>query len=225
MCLVNLTLALESAGQPEEAIECGLRGLRLARELGDIHRQASLCGNLGIAYGRIGDRQRQLAFLEEGLVLVQQTGNDHSLAEAYKLRADAYRETGRPDQALHDLHKSVGIYRRAGDPIGSANALDAMGTLHVGLGNHSEGIAHLRAAIAIAEVYEEDRRCEAMTRYHLARALMATGQRDEAERQVRTALDLYRSMGLPAEEAHDLLGEIRLSDAGGGGFRGEPGGQ
>lgn len=209
VCLTNLGLVLELAKRFDEAIECGERALDQYRKLDDPNGQATARGNLASAYGRIGDHQRQLAYLQETCSFLERVDRKHGLGEAFQLLAGVHRDADRYDMALGYLQRAARAFRDAGDLLGVAETLNELGAIQLQLGDQLTALATLEDGLEVARRCDDDGRRAASILHRLGIALLAIGRHREAENRLGEALAYYEDRQMSAAtELEDLLEEI-----------------
>jgi DNA-binding SARP family transcriptional activator len=188
ICVSNMGRAHLARGDAEKALGRFTESLDLVRELGEQSEEASILCGLGATHSVLGEHDRALTLLAEGLALAEQVGNDHYVMRGLIKTAGAMRRAGRLDEARSFAHKAF-------EALGHGVALDHLSTMHnvmgaieLAAGRHREAAEQHRAALAIAEKIEY-RIEEAHALDGLARALP-----DHVDHRVR-ADELCREMG------------------------------
>lgn len=141
-------------GDAEKAFEPFTRSLDLVRELGERSEEASILCGLGATYSVLGEHDRALSLLADGLALAEQVGNDHYVMRGLIKTSNALRRAGRLDDARTFAGKAF-------DALGHGVALDHLSTMHDVMGaieraagQPEEAARHHRAALVIAEKIE-----------------------------------------------------------------------
>ena len=107
--------------------------------------------------------------------------------------------------ALADEQQALELFRRLGDRLGQAWALDELGLLHQVTGDYPAAAASSAAAL---ELFHDlgDRHGLSKALNSLGELSLRTGATGEAARQFGEALALTRELGTPHEEARALEG-------------------
>ena len=117
--------------------------------------------------------------------------------------------TGEHDEALRVLDRARALAREHDDPVGIARACLNIALTHNNLGRHRDACAAAREGLTAARRAGLDRTIGALLTARLGTALIATGAWDEAERAIRSSLDLDLQ-GSTAADLHHLLAETAL---------------
>ncbi|MGH2725202.1 MAG: ATP-binding protein [Actinomycetota bacterium] len=137
--------------------------LRLRREGGDPAPLAHALYNLAsvLVYAEPGHRDvdRAEGLLGEAMDLYRQVGSPSgeanamwALAGSYFSRALSRGASPKPDlleRAVEMFHRSLTLYREAGDRFGEGWALHMLGAAETGLGRHEEALRHIAAALEL----------------------------------------------------------------------------
>ena len=142
-----------------EAIEYLNLYLKKAKELGDKHGEGNTYGNLGNAYGRLGDFKKAIEYHNLHLKIAKEVGDKHGEGGAYGSLGNAYRRLGDFKKAIeyHNLH--IKIAKEVGDKHGEANAYGNLGNAYFSLGDLKKAMEyhnlHLKRAKEIGDKHGE----------------------------------------------------------------------
>ncbi|WP_410620933.1 helix-turn-helix domain-containing protein [Amycolatopsis sp. cmx-8-4] len=160
--LNNLCFVFGLGDDLDAAIEFGERGLKLNRSLGLRHVETLNLVNLGILYGRRGDRERELAYATDAVAVAGDTGDVRGMAYGCMRAGIVHREAGRPAEALGELRRSAGLWRVAGVRLYEAMALAELGRAHREAGDREQAREVLTEALAMMREYGGEERAEAV---------------------------------------------------------------
>ncbi|MEL7477122.1 MAG: tetratricopeptide repeat protein, partial [Cyanobacteria bacterium J06555_12] len=113
--------------------------------------EANALGNLGTAYGELGDYERAIDFYQQTLDIKRELG--HRLGEAQSLgnMGSAYGNLGDYERAIDFHQQSLDIDREIGHRLGEGISLHNLGVAFWDLGNLSEAAQYLEASAQVQE--------------------------------------------------------------------------
>jgi tetratricopeptide (TPR) repeat protein len=177
----------------------------------DRSAQARHLGNLGVAYGDLGNYRRALALHEECLALARETGDDYA-------EGAALMNLGLTCYALEDHRRAIEFFtlrldmaRASGDLRGQGEAANNLGLAYAGLGAHRRAIELYEECLAFARK-TGDRRGTSATLNNLGLAYAAVGETGRAMQLYDQSLAMDREMGDRRAEAQ-VLTNIGLAHA------------
>jgi transcriptional regulator with XRE-family HTH domain/tetratricopeptide (TPR) repeat protein len=144
------------------AVEFGERGLALNRSLGLRHVETLNLVNLGVLYGRQGDRNRELAYATDAVAVAEGTGDVRGLAYGWMRIGVVHRDAGRHADAARELRRSAGLWREAGVRLYEAMTLAELGRAHLGAGDREQARAVLTEALDLMREYGGEERAAAV---------------------------------------------------------------
>lgn len=120
--------------------------------------------------------------------------------------ASCLRNVGRAAEA-EALHREALALRRArGGGLPLAESLNNLAGVHIDRGELALATEELREALSIREtILGEAELLTAQTRSNLATVLWRAGERDEAEREMRSAESAYRQLGFDGEDGLSVV--------------------
>jgi len=118
------------------------------------------------------------------------------------------------DRAAESAEQALQIYRELGHRGGEADALYRMGQLSYAQGRPADAMATHRLALPLAQEVG-DPYAEALIRHSLAQCGDLISQREEARLQIGIAVEIYRELDRPQQEAFGLSTLTHLQISGG----------
>ncbi|MFJ8960391.1 ATP-binding protein [Lentzea sp. NPDC102401] len=161
VCLTNLSEVMDT-------VETGEESLAVARELGLKCVEAAVLEQLGSAYGKRGDHERELHCYLESLRLNSQESDERVCAGVLHRIGALHRRSGRTEDAATALARSLHLFREGGDPTGEVACLEELGLVHLQRRDRAAAVETLRRGLGIAERHGDLRR-QASLRQHLAK--------------------------------------------------------
>jgi tetratricopeptide (TPR) repeat protein/predicted Ser/Thr protein kinase len=200
--LNNIALVLSDLERYDEALADLNRSLAIKeRALGPKHPLIALdLGNLGAVYEEMGRSEEALAAGRRALAIYEEAlGPDHpDLAYALTNIGNALVRLGRPGEARPSYERAVDLRRRhlGADHPQLAFSLTGLGRAFLALHQPAAALVPLRRAVEIRAAGEVDKPQLAESRYHLARAVWASGgSRKEARALAEQARSLVAEAG------------------------------
>jgi predicted ATPase/class 3 adenylate cyclase len=145
--LSSLGIAALEANRPEEAVAQCEAGVDAARTIGDLYWELFAMGNLALAYGLSGHRERGVATAEEMVAGTRRLGNQW-LAGTALLAAGINRVLDEPEHAIPLLEESSLLLQSRGN---GAQTYFFRGIALLRLGRPGEGVAMLRASLPLMQ--------------------------------------------------------------------------
>jgi len=156
--------------------------------------------HLGILENRRNNPQAGLDYLNRGLTITVQLGNDEEKAAILEAIGNSYQGLSKPDDALRNYQDALDTRRRLGDKRGIAEALGWMAEVQQRLGRSEQALKSLEEAVAL--------RREIGDKHGLGESLLdvglleeSVGRYDEALNATKEALFMFRSVGDRQSEA------------------------
>jgi signal transduction histidine kinase len=104
ICLVYCGL-----NNPGSALNAGLRGLNIFRDLGDLIGEARVLNSLGRAYQTMKDFPRALECYQDALIIARRISLRYEIGNAQLNIAAVFEEQGIPGQSLKPLHEALDV--------------------------------------------------------------------------------------------------------------------
>lgn len=153
-----------------------------------------------------------LDYLNKGLSLSIQLGNDEKEALILQVIGIAYREMNKPEEALHKYQEALAIERRIGFKRAVAGCLNEMGQAYSRLGKPDEALASFNEAIRLRKEIGAKKEV-GNTLIDLANFYEDRGQYDQALQMFKDSLQIQRDAGDETNEALCLnnIGTVYLT--------------
>jgi DNA-binding SARP family transcriptional activator len=135
--------ALAMLGQVEEGILQMREGLQAMQAKGLRLGMSATLGSLAQAQAQSGQLSECLTTLDKAFALIEETGERHSEAELWRLRADLLLAQGDNAQAEAILHTAIKIARRQGAKSWELRAVTALSRLWQKQGKQDQARQHL----------------------------------------------------------------------------------
>jgi serine/threonine protein kinase/tetratricopeptide (TPR) repeat protein len=149
---------------------------------------------MGVAELESDNPQGSLDYLNRGLTLSIQLGNDEKKALILHGIGGAYRQMNKPEDALRSYQESLAIQRRLGQKWGVAAALDQMGQVYSLLGKPDAALASFNETLRLER--EIGAKKEAgNTLIDLGNLYEERGQHDQALKMFKESLQIQRDSG------------------------------
>lgn len=141
-----------------------------------------------------GNPQGSLDYLNRGLTLSIQLGNDEKKALILQAIGVAYRQMNKPEEALRNYQESLAIQRRLGQKWGEAASLSEIAQVYSLLGKPDAALASFNETLKVEQ--EIGAKKEAGdTLIDLGNFYENRGQHDQALKMYRESLQIQRDSG------------------------------
>lgn len=144
---------LYSAVDPDRAIETSLRGLEVAKKIGDLGHQSRLYANLAVAYCALTDRcdDKGIHAAQAAADLDRQLGQVDHLAIPLIVLAQIYQCEGNVPLALQHYREALPLAEGSGEPQLLFPCYEGLATLLLDRGDHESAEEYLRKAQQVCE--------------------------------------------------------------------------
>jgi serine/threonine protein kinase/tetratricopeptide (TPR) repeat protein len=167
---------------------------------------------MGVVEIESDNPQGSLDYLNRGLTLSIELGNDEKKALILQAIGIAYRGMNKPEEALRNYQESLAIQRRLGQKRGVAASLSEMAKVYSGLGKPDAALASFNETLKLER--EIGAKKEAGdTLIDLGNFYEERGQHDQAVKMYRESLEIQRDAGDESNQALCLnnIGNTYLS--------------
>jgi CHAT domain-containing protein/Flp pilus assembly protein TadD len=190
--LGNLGNAYYSLGDYAKAIEYQQQRLAIAREIKDRNGEGNALGSLGLAYDALGDYAKAIEYQQQRLVIAREIKYRKGEGNALGNLGNAYSSLGDYAKAIEYQEQSLAIKREIKDRNGEGTALGNLGLAYSSLGDYAKAIDYYQQSLTIAREIK-DRNGEGTALNNLGAALFKSGNLIEAEKTLRTGIELWES--------------------------------
>jgi ATP/maltotriose-dependent transcriptional regulator MalT len=136
-------------GQLDEARQRFERSRKAFRALRDRIGEAEAMGNLAMAYGRMGQHDRQLSMNEKVLDVLEEVGDVHYLVILHNNHGDALGRAGRREEAVDQYDRLIALARRLEHGPWRGAGLVGRAENRLALGHVEDALADAEAAHAL----------------------------------------------------------------------------
>ena len=190
--LNNIGTAYGSLGDYSKAINYLQQSLAIARELKDREGEGSVLANLGNAYGFLGDDAKSIDYLQQSLAMARELKNRQIEEGALGNVGNAYRRMGNYTKAIDYLQQSLAMARELKNRGGEGASLGNLGLAYYELGNYTKAIDYQQQSLTIAREVR-DINGQGLSLNNLGLALFTSGNIKEAEKILRTGIEIWES--------------------------------
>jgi tetratricopeptide (TPR) repeat protein len=192
-----------------KAVELSERMVEAAGSIYDLRRMAEMYNDLGGAYAEMGDGARATAYSQKALVLYDLLRDQLALARAENNLGLALMQLGKlPGAQLH-MERSLALCRQIGIDRGQGHVLLSLAELHLLKGEHQLSTERVEAAKNLTRSLGEQATL-ALAHQLGGRVAAAAGHDADADHEFGIALELLRTLDLPARLAgcHAAYAEV-----------------
>ena len=155
---------------------------------GELHRK------LGITYHGIGQYEKAIKHLKEGLVLAEETGDKRTKGKAYQNLGVCYRSLGEYDRAMSSLQEGLKIAKEIGNQSDAGQAYRNIGACYRSLCQYDEAILHSKWGLEIAKNIGE-KSGESAAYQNLGVCYSSLGQYNNAISHLQKSLKIAEETG------------------------------
>ena len=179
---------------PRESIRWRESALAAARKSKYRAAEGVHLGNLGIAYGSLGEYRRAIEYLEHHLTIAREIGDSRGESSALGNLGVAYRNLGEDRRAIEYHERSMTIRREIGDRRGEGNSLGNLGIAYYSLGEYHRAIEYHEKDLTITRQIG-NRQGEGIALGNLGLAYDSLGEHRRAIEYYEQQLDITREIG------------------------------
>lgn len=194
VAILSSGLVYEQVGEAQNALDQYLRGLTLAREVGNRQYEGSAINNLAVINLSLGDYETSISYLTQALALQQQTGNRRGQGVVFNNLGTAYLLLENPSRSEEFYRKALDVRREVKDERGEGFALNNLGQVFLHTGDHARAREFLDQALVLRRKIT-DKQGEAVTLRNLGKLLYKTGNDKESETHLKQARILCNELG------------------------------
>lgn len=144
---------LYSTLDPGRAIETCLKGLELAKKIGDLGFQSRLYTNLAVAYCTLTNRcdEQGIGAAETAIKLDRELGQVDHLAVPLIVLGQIYQCHGEPEQALSRYREALDLAEQVGEPQLLFPCYDGLATLYLEMGDEAQAEQYMLKAQQVCQ--------------------------------------------------------------------------
>ena len=192
--MIRIARLLRSLGSWHEAEIWGVRGVELARDIGDPRKEAEALEGLGDLLLLRGDYDGAREAFEGRRQICVDYGDDLAVAHADGEIGMIEMEQGNYDEALRRFNRMYEVSRREGDRPDMARALGRIGQIHAGRGEHQAALRKYREALELFSLLG-DRSRMAFIEGEIGLIAWNRKEYEEAMEHYRREEQIYRVLG------------------------------
>lgn len=191
---------------PVQAIAFGREALRLSNQESTLpaetvlKKQAEIHRFLGVAYRNVGEYEKASSEVYAALEIDQQRGDSVEIGHSYNTLSRIFLLENNVEKASSYVHRAAAIAENINDEKLLAFALFNLADIHFARGDYALALATAEKVVTLRrkrgeEIYVAD------VYLAIAKGLSITKRFDEARTYIERALEIYRSKGIPYNQA------------------------
>jgi tetratricopeptide (TPR) repeat protein len=186
-----LGLAFVRMGNVDGALSSFIKGLELAKDLGDRDMQAVMLNGIGMVYNHKGELDKALSYYEKSLSLAT---NEKTKENTYNNIAVVYREKGDYQEAVKYFKKAIEIDEKYGDYLVASKHKLNLGDTYREIRDYKNAEKYLFEGFKdIKKV--NDKYWEAMAYKYLGDFYRDKGDKKTARKYYTHSYNLFKSTG------------------------------
>jgi len=199
----NMGAIANIRGRRDEALSLYQLAIPAYQRLGNVSGLAQSLHNMAISFRHLGQLERAGEYARRAIGYATEGANGPLVALAWLERAELSLQSG--DAALAEVgaRRAADQFARVPDPIREADALRVVGAARLTLGKLADAATPLERALSLAREHGS-RLVEGETLRVRADWLLAGGERNEARRQVATAIGIFTELGAEEQRGEAL---------------------
>jgi tetratricopeptide (TPR) repeat protein len=190
----------------QQALDCHLRGLNLAREIKEPTTECEHLCNSMLALGAVGKHEEALAHGHQALQIARDVGYKHAEGRVLNEIGNIHHALFEDEKALEHYCVAREIAVQLGDREAEGNALGNIANSYGRLGDAQQSIRFNKDALAIAQQIK-DRLGEVTRLFNVATAHFRLRELEEARKHYENASSVATEF---LDEKHPLLFQSRL---------------
>ncbi|MGB5963121.1 MAG: CHAT domain-containing tetratricopeptide repeat protein [Coleofasciculaceae cyanobacterium] len=179
-------------GQFEAALQSWQQALIICQEIKNRQCEGAVLGNLGNAYHSLGDYAKATDYHQQRLAIAREIKDRLGEGQSLGNLGNAYHYLGDYAKAIDYHQQSLAIAREIKNRNGEGTSLGNLGNAYDALGDYTKAIDYHQQSLAIAREIK-DRYGEGVSLNNLGFALLKSGKLTEAEKNLRTGIELWES--------------------------------
>ncbi|NEP01982.1 MAG: CHAT domain-containing protein [Symploca sp. SIO2E9] len=138
-------------GQLKIAIDLWEQALKIYQEITNPKLEASILGNLGIAYNNLGEYLQAIDYHKQALVIMQEIGNRQGEWKVLLNLGNAYESLGHYEQVITYYQQSLAIVEEINNREGEALILGNLGAIYAQQKDYTQAQSYYKQSLAIAQ--------------------------------------------------------------------------
>lgn len=195
---------------PNYAMMCGQKGIKLAEAIGDKSSLAKLNNLMGVIYRNVGNYTKALELYNNALNIAESINDSVQIAYSYNNIGGAYRLERNYTIALTNMFKAMEIFEKLKMNEGVAFCTINIGIVYRLQRNYEKALEYINRTIEIREKIQDN--------YGLAIALNQLGEIYYDQGKLDTVLSQYQELYNLYEELDDTKGIATVMGGMGGIF-------
>ncbi|CAH3163050.1 unnamed protein product, partial [Pocillopora meandrina] len=191
----NLGNAYYQLGDLKKSIEYHNLDLKLAKEVGDKHREGGAYGNLGNAYCSLADFKKATEYYNLHLQIAKEEGDERGKGHAYCNLGNAYGSLGDFKKAIEYQNLHLQIAKKVGDKHGEGDAYNNLGVAYRSLGDFKKAMYYLNLALKIVKKIGDKQAWEGVAYGSLGNAYKCLGDYKKAIEYHNLHLQITKEVG------------------------------
>ncbi|HSL44932.1 MAG TPA: diguanylate cyclase [Anaerolineales bacterium] len=196
-------------GNYPAALDYGIKALNLARELGDLHREAWALDAVASSDGASGDAESSIAMHNQSVAIFREVGDAEGQARTLNNMACTLLEVGQLDEALQASLESLQLARQTEMQAEVVIFAGTVGDILIEKGDYHRAEEYIRIGLE-ASSETGNQLVSIYQQIVLGRLYLAGNRLDEAEASLRAALKMAEAKEMADSQAqcHQLLSEV-----------------
>ena len=178
-------------GEYRKSLDCYLRALQLFHDLGNREYENFTITCVGRAYQGLDDNVRALDYFQ--MALDRSVSYSQTKSTALNSIGMVFERMGEKQKAQDYYRQALKIYGVIEDRMGQASILDHLGNLYLSSRQNVEALSCFRKALVLSRSVKEPNG-EALALFNIASTLFASGDLNEARRQIESAIKIIESL-------------------------------
>jgi CHAT domain-containing protein len=175
------------------ALNSWQQALQIYRTLRDRYGEGWALGNLGAAYGSLGNYAKAIEYGQQRLVIAREIKDRDGENQALNNLGDDYRYLGNYAKAIEYGQQSLAIARKIEDRQGEGAALGMLGLAYQSVGDYAKAIQYMQQWLAITHEIK-DHHGEGLALGNLGLAYQSVGDYAKAIQYMQQSLTIARKI-------------------------------
>lgn len=195
---------------PHNGIEHILKSYKLSKKINYVEGELNALVNLGRSYYDLGDYEKSISYLYDGLELAEKCSDFKHLGKIHNDIGMCHRSLGNFTEALMHHDKALEIFKNNDMPTGIARSLNNIGICKFSLGDQNS----LKYFNKSLDLYKKESDIEgtATSLNNLAIYYSTNGNYQEAKKHFRYAIKIFKQLEnhLALQMCYSNLGKLNI---------------